>query len=63
MRAGYFYMNSFARWVNINCGFMIQEDDLVNIQARLNRSGDHFVRRDNFILSVNAEALADEEEE
>ena len=31
MRVGYFYMNSFSRWVNITCGFMIQEDDLVNI--------------------------------
>ena len=60
MRVGYFYMNSFARWVNINCGFIIQEDDLVNIQARLNRSNAQSVRRDDFILNVNAEALEED---
>lgn len=63
MRVGYFYANRFAHWVSVNCAFTLTDDDLSYVLAGLSKDGQHVIRREDFLKSVNPETVASEVEE
>ena len=57
---GFISINAFAMWINENCGFHINDEDLPGLETVLDGSNDYRITRDGFIETVSVPA--DDEE-